>query len=76
MTLIFARLAMERGTLGDELADRKGTDHDPGAVTPLDPGTPPGRLPALPNPLLDELLWYWPERRYAMDYAEQLYPGE
>lgn len=73
MVAIFARLAAERGKLGDELADRKGIDHRPGVVTPLDT-----RVYVAPgdNPLLDELLWYWPQRGYAMDIAERLYPGE
>lgn len=66
---------MERGKLGDELAERPGISHDPGAVTALDPGiAAAGEPPALLNPVLDGMLWYWPERQYAMDLAERLYP--
>ena len=77
MTIIFARLAAERGALGDELAERKGVDLP---YPPLDPAEAGDSPPVLPNPILDRLLWYRPQRQLAMDltdllYAEQLYPG-
>jgi hypothetical protein len=63
---------MECGKLGEELAERPGVDRK----DPLDPGQVTGSPPALPTPVLDRMLWFWPERQYAMDYADMLYPGE
>jgi hypothetical protein len=73
---IFARLAAESGKLGDELAARPPVKHAPDAATPLDTQFIPGRPPVLPHPDLDHMLWFWPQREYAKDYAERLYSSE
>jgi hypothetical protein len=75
---IFARLAMERGKLGEELTERPAADHRPGEKLELDPELDPATVsepPRLLNPLLDGMLWHWENRDYALEYAKGLYEG-